>query len=159
MALFKRRDLEAKGLTGEQIDYILTESGRALSADYMPKSSLQEEIDKAMKENPPQIDVTQTEEYQKVVGERDMLRAIGGEEFTGIKPKFRETVYKMLDRGENAASVADQLGQVKEQFEEYFIPPETQKNTPIFSKPNSTPQTNETEEDKLFATMMENWGK
>ena len=159
MALFKRRDLEAKGLTGEQIDYILTESGRALSADYMPKSSLQEEIDKAMKENPPQIDVTQTEEYQKVVGERDMLRAIGGEEFAGIKPKFRETVYKMLDRGENAASVSDQLGQVKEQFEEYFIPPETQKNTPIFSNPNSTPQTNETEEDKLFATMMENWGK
>lgn len=159
MALFKRRDLEAKGLTGEQIDYILTESGRALSADYMPKSSLQEEIDKAVKENPPQIDVTQTEEYQKVVGERDMLRAIGGEEFAGIKPKFRETVYKMLDRGENAASVSDQLGQVKEQFEEYFIPPEIQKNTPIFSKPNSTPQTNETEEDKLFATMMENWGK
>lgn len=159
MALFKRRDLEAKGLTGEQIDYILTESGRALSADYMPKSSLQEEIDKAMKENPPQIDVTQTEEYQKVVGERDMLRAIGGEEFAGIKPKFRETVYKMLDRGENAASVADQLGQVKEQFEEYFIPPEKQKNTPVFSKLNSTPQTNETEEDKLFATMLENWGK
>lgn len=159
MALFKRRDLEAKGLTGEQIDYILTESGRALSADYMPKSSLQEEIDKAMKENPPQVDVTQTEEYQKVVGERDMLRAIGGEEFAGIKPKFRETVYKMLDRGENAASVADQLGQVKEQFEEYFIPPEKQKNTPVFSKLNSTPQTNETEEDKLFATMLENWGK
>lgn len=159
MALFKRRDLEAKGLTGEQIDYILTESGRALSADYMPKSSLQEEIDKAMKENPLQVDVTQTEEYQKVVGERDMLRAIGGEEFAGIKPKFRETVYKMLDRGENAASVADQLGQVKEQFEEYFIPPEKQKNTPVFSKLNSTPQTNETEEDKLFATMLENWGK
>ena len=159
MALFKRRDLEAKGLTGEQIDYILTESGRALSADYMPKSSLQEEIDKAMKENPLQVDVTQTEEYQKVVGERDMLRAIGGEEFAGIKPKFRETVYKMLDRGENAASVADQLGQVKEQFEEYFIPPEKQKNTPVFSKLNSTLQTNETEEDKLFATMLENWGK
>lgn len=132
MALFKRRDLEAKGLTGEQIDYILTESGRALSTDYMPKSSLQEEIDKAMKENPPQIDVTQTEEYQKVVGERDMLRAIGGEEFAGIKPKFRETVYKMLDRGENAASVSDQLGQVKEQFEEYFIPPETQKTPRYF---------------------------
>ena len=62
MALLRRKDLEAKGLTAEQIDYIVTESNRALAADYMPKSSLQEEIDKAIKENPPTVDVTQTDE-------------------------------------------------------------------------------------------------
>ena len=160
MALFKRKDLEAKGLSTEQIDYIMTESGRALSADYMPKSSLQDEIDKAMKENPPQYDITQDVEYQKVVSERDMLKAIGGDDFAEVKPKFRETVYKMLDRGENAPELKDQMAQVKEQYEEYFVQPEEPpKKTPIFSKPNGSTHTNETEEDKLFAQLMENWGK
>lgn len=162
MALFKRRDLEGKGLSGEQIDYILTESNRALAADYMPKSALQEEIEKSLQANPPKVDITKNEDYIKVVGERDMLRAISGEEYAGIKPKFRETVYKMIDRSEDAPSLEDQLGKVKEGFEEYFIPSEPvqeTKKTPVFSKPNSTPQTNETEEDKLYAKMMDHWGR
>lgn len=162
MALFKRRDLESKGLSGEQIDYILTESNRALAADYMPKSSLQEEIEKSLAANPPQVDITKNEDYLKVVGERDMLRAINGEEYVKIKPKFRETVYKMIDRGEDAPSLEDQLGKVKEGFEEYFVPEESaqkSRQTPVFSKPNSTPQTNDTEEDKLYSKMIENWGK
>lgn len=160
MALLRRKDLEAKGLTAEQIDYIVTESNRALAADYMPKSSLQEEIDKAIKENPPTVDVTQTDEYKQVVSERDMLRAIGGEEFAAVKPKFRETVYKMLDQGENAPSLEEQLGAVREKYEEYFVASEEPpKNTPVFSKPAGSTHVNETEEDKLFAKMMENWDK
>ena len=31
MALFKRPDLQAKGLNDEQIDYIMTEANRSLS--------------------------------------------------------------------------------------------------------------------------------
>mgnify|MGYP007091858701 FL=1 len=98
MALFKRKDLESKGLTAEQIDWIMTESGRALSADYMPKSSLQDEIDKAMKEAGKGVDITTNPEYLAVASERDMLRAISGKEYESIKPKFREQVYNMVSR-------------------------------------------------------------
>ena len=131
MALFKRKDLEGKGLTGEQIDYILTESNRARAADYMPKSSLQEEIDKAMQKNPKQ-DVTKSEEYQKVVSERDMLRALGTEDFANVKPKFRETVYRMLDRGEEAKPISEQMNAIAEEYEEYFTQTEEPEKAPQF---------------------------
>ena len=49
------------------------------------------------------------------------------------KPKFRETVYKMLERGENAPAVSEQLKTVAEKYEEYFNPAES-------SAPPSSPQ-------------------
>lgn len=163
MAILKRKDLEAKGASAELIDYIMTESNRALAANYVPKSDLQEQIDAAVaeakKEAPAPVKVEESEEYKALAAERDMLRAIGSDEFAGIKPKFRETVYGMIERGEDAPSLEDQLGKVREKYEEYFIPPEASKNTPVFSKPGSSTATNETEEDKLFAQMMESWDK
>lgn len=53
-----------------------------------------------------------------------MLRALGGDDFSSVKPKFRETVYKMLERGENAPAIAEQLKTVAEKYEEYFNPTE-----------------------------------
>ena len=50
MALFKRPTLKDKGLTDDQIEWLLTESNRALAANYMPKSDLQEQIDAAVAE-------------------------------------------------------------------------------------------------------------
>lgn len=162
MALFKRPALKEKGLTDEQIDFIMTESNRALSANYLPKSDLQEQIDaavaEAQKSAPEPVKIEDSEEFKAVVAERDMLRAIGGEEFSSIKPKFRETVYQMLDRSEEAPSLEDQLGQVKAKYEEYFVQPEA-KNTPVFSKPNGSTHTNETEEDKLYSELLKNWDK
>lgn len=43
MALFKRADLEKQGLSKEQIDFIMTESGRSLSANYTLNSDIQAE--------------------------------------------------------------------------------------------------------------------
>ena len=164
MALFKRPTLKEKGLTDEQIEWLLTESNRVLAANYMPKSDLQEQIDAAVaaakKDLPQSTKIEDSDEYKAVVAERDMLRAIGGEEFSSIKPKFRETVYGMIQRGEDAPSLADQLGQVKEQYEEYFVEADPKpKNTPVFSKPGGSVQTNETEEDKLYAKLLEHWDK
>ena len=164
MALFKRPTLKDKGLTDDQIEWLLTESNRALAANYMPKSDLQEQIDAAVaeakKDFPKAVKIEDSDEYKAVAAERDMLRAIGGEEFSSIKPKFRETVYSMIQRGEDAPSLEDQLGQVKAKFEEYFVEADPKpKNTPVFSKPGGSTQTNESEEDKLYAKMLENWDK
>ena len=90
-----------------------------------------------------------------------MLRAIGGEEFQSVKPKFRETVFGMLDRGEKAASVADQLSGIKEKYDEYFI---TEQETP---RPQNLPQFSqnpgrqgvnpESEEEKLYKQLADSW--
>ena len=166
MALFKRADLEAQGLTKDQIEYIMTESGRSLSANYVLTSDVQSRIDEAVKAVKPEpVDVKTTPEYMEVVRERDMLRAIGGDDFSTVKPKFRETVFGMLDRGESAAAVADQLTGIKEKYEEYFIPEASANNDP--GKPANLPQysqnpgragTNpESEEDKLAKQLLDQW--
>ena len=135
MALFKRTDLKDKGFTDEQIEYIMTEANRSLAANYAPKSDIQAQIDAAVaaaKVEP--VDVLTTKEYLDVVSERDMLRAIGGEEFSKVKPKFREQVFGMLDRSDDAPALADQLKTIGEKYEEYFMPeqPEAPASRPSF---------------------------
>ena len=123
MALFKRADLKAQGLTDEQVEFVVTEGNRFLSANYTLNSDVQGRIDAAVQAAAPApVNVTETAEYRSVAEERDMLRAIGGEEFAAVKPKFRETVFKMLDRSEEAAPVSDQFKAIGEKYEEYFSP-------------------------------------
>lgn len=138
MALFKRADLKAQGLTDEQIDFVMTEGNRSLSANYTLTSDVQSRIDAAVEAaKTAPADVTMSEEYQKIVNERDMLRAIGGDDFASVKPKFRETVFGMLDRSEKAPAIADQLKTIGEKYEEYFTPtqPETPPAKPNFGAP------------------------
>ena len=139
MALFKRADLKEKGLTEEQIDYIMTEGNRSLSANYTLTSDVKDQIDAAVEAaKTAPVDVTQSEEYQKLMNERDMLRAIGGDDFAAVKPKFRETVFGMLDRSEKAPTIEEQLKTIGEKYEEYFTPqaqPETPPTKPTFGAP------------------------
>ena len=130
MALFKRADLKDKGFSDDQIEYIMTESGRSLSANYILQSDVQSRIYEAVKAAAPApIDVKTTPEYAELQHERDMLRAIGGEDFAGVKPKFREQVFSMLQTGDDAKPVSEQLTGIREKYDEYFIPQE-QPNQP-----------------------------
>ena len=123
MALFKRADLKDKGFSDDQIEYIMTESGRSLSANYILQSDVQSRIDEAVKAaQPAPVDVKASPEYAEIVRERDMLRAIGGEDFQTVKPKFREQVFGMLESGEGAKPINEQLNGIREKYEEYFTP-------------------------------------
>lgn len=134
---FSRAFLKEHGVPEDQIDAIMAERNRTLN-DYVPKSDLQAQIDAAVaaaKTAP--VDVTTTEEYAKLAAERDMLRAIGSDDFAAVKPKFREQVFGMLDRSDKAPAIADQLKTIGEKYEEYFVPqkdpePETPPNKPSF---------------------------
>jgi len=122
MALFKRADLKSQGLTDEQIEFVMTEGNRSLANNYTLTSDVQGKIDAAVEAaKTAPVDITKSAEYQKLAQERDMLRAIGGEDFSTVKPKFRETVFGMLDRSDNAPAVADQLKTIGEKYEEYFV--------------------------------------
>ena len=158
-------------LTPEQrTEQVFSLYGRALDEGYISKRDAEDakaqavEAAKAGFKVPEPVDPKTTPEYMEIVRERDMLRAIGGDDFSKVKPKFRETVFGMLDRGEKAAAVADQLTGIKEKFEEYFIPeaPENNDpkpaNLPQYSQSPGRPGTNpESEEDKLFQKLSEQW--
>ena len=152
MALFKRADLEAKGLNKEQIEYIMTESGRSLGANYVLSSDVQARIDEAVKAvKPDPVDVKTTPEYAEILNERDMLRAIGGDDFAQVKQKFREQVYGMLDRSEKAKPIAEQLTAIKEKFEEYYIPEPAPAPKPQFGSPDkgTMPKGNDSAADAI----------
>lgn len=157
-------------LTEEQkTEQLFSLYGRALDDGYISKTAAEEaknaaiEAAKAGVKVPEPVDPKTTPEYLDLLKERDMLRAIGGDDFQKVKPKFRETVFGMLDRGEKAAAVSDQLSGIKEKYEEYFMPDqeppkEQQKNTPQYSQQPGHPGTNPTsEEDKLFKQLSDSW--
>ena len=156
-------------LTDEQkTEQLFALHGRALDDGYVSKRSAEEaknqavEAAKAGFKVPDPVDPKTTPEYMEIVKERDMLRAIGGEDFSTVKPKFRETVFGMLDRGEKAESVANQLTGIKEKYEEYFMPEEQPKdkpqNLPQYSQnPGRTNTNPESEEERLFKELSQSW--
>ena len=157
-------------LTDEQkTEQLFALHGRALDDGYVSKRAAEDAKNQAVDaakagfKVPDPIDPKTTPEYMEILKERDMLRAIGGDDFSKVKPKFRETVFGMLDRGEKAAAVADQLTGIKEKYEEYFMPdeqPEQQKpaNLPQYSQNPGRVGTNpESEEDKLAKQILDQW--
>ena len=156
-------------LTDEQkTEQLFALHGRALDDGYVSKRAAEDaknqavETAKAGFKAPDPVDPKTTPEYMEILKERDMLRAIGGDDFSKVKPKFRETVFGMLDRGEKAAAVADQLTGIMEKYEEYFMPdePEQQKpaNLPQYSQNPGRAGTNpESEEDKLARQILDQW--
>ena len=159
MAIFKRADLKAQGLSDEQIEYVMTEGNRSLSANYELKSDVQSRIDAAVQAAKGEpVDVKQSEEYLAVVSERDMLRAIGGDDFARVKPKFREQVFKMLDRAEGAPAVADQLKTIGEKYEEYFTPEENHEETPPAKPSFGAPAQGSAPTGKTGPSFNDTWG-
>ncbi len=76
-----------RGAAGEGHDIILHQSGRLISQKADMQAKIDEEVKKAA-ENQPPVDVTKSDEYKKLQGERDMLRALGTDDFSGIKPQI-----------------------------------------------------------------------
>ena len=150
MALFKRPDLEAQGLTKEQIDFVMTEANRSLSKNYVLSSDVQAQIDEAVKTaQAAPVNVLESDEYKKLQADfaayKDEQQTISGEAFAGVKPKFRGTVYGMLNRGDGAEPVEKQLEGIKKNFEEYFSEAEQPRKPPVFGAPlqGSMPKGNE----------------
>lgn len=157
MALFKRADLKSQGLTDEQIEFVMTEGNRSLANNYTLTSDVQGKIDAAVEAaKTAPVDVTKSAEYKQLAQERDMLRAIGGDDFSSVKPKFRETVFGMLDRSDNAPAVADQLKTIGEKYEEYFV---AEQPTEPPAKPSfGAPTQGSAPSGRTGPSFMDTWG-
>jgi len=150
-------------LTEEQkTEQLFSLYGRALDDGFVSKSAAEEakqaaiEATKAGFKAPDPIDPKTTKEYQDLLNERDMLRAIGGDDFAQVKPKFREQVFGMLDRGEKAKPISEQLTGIAEKYEEYFTPKQETAPKPTFGAPTqgSMPKGDEGAE----AQFLKAWG-
>jgi hypothetical protein len=156
MAIFKRADLKEQGLTDEQIEWVMTEGNRSLSANYTLNSDVQSRIDSAVSAIQPP-DVTQSDEYKKLADELDMMKAIAGEEFSSVKPKFRKQVYELLDHGEKAPAISEQLKTIGEKYEEYFVSATPEDAAP--AKPSfGAPTEGSAPTGKAGPSFMDSWG-
>ena len=173
--IYTRSEVDKIIRNGELTDEQKTEQlfalyNRALDDGFVSKRAAEEaknqavEAAKAGFKVPEPIDPKTTPEYMEVAQERDMLRAIGGDDFSKVKPKFRETVFGMLDRGEKAAAVSDQLSGIREKYEEYFLQEEQKadspkpQNLPQYSQNPGRPGTNpDSDEDKLYKQLSAQW--
>lgn len=156
---FTRKFLTDHGVPEDQVDAIMAERNRTLG-DYVPKTDVQSQIDAAVAtartEAAQQVNVEESDAYKALQAELNKTRAIGSEDFSTVKPKFREAVYGLLD---HEKPVADQLPAIKEQYEEYFATEDTKPtNTPQYSR-QAPPPSHEptTEEDKLVGELLKNW--
>ena len=153
--IFTRKEL-AKILNDENLtpeeraDSIFSLYGRALDDGYITKGAAQAAQDAAIKtaqeaweKSQPKVNVLETPEYKELQGKFDGYKAkqtaLSSEEFQGVKSKFRDRVYDLLDRADGAKPVSEQLAELKKEYEEYFNPADPAPSKPQFgAKPEGT---------------------
>lgn len=146
MALFKRADLKSKGLTDEQIEFVMTESGRAL-CDYELKTAVQSKIDEAVKAvQPAEINVLESSEYLSLMAENEKLKALGTDDFSVVKAPYKDMVWDKLDHGAEHKPYNEQLTALAETMPDLFATQQEEpKQTPQFAggTAGTMPQGNE----------------
>lgn len=160
-----------EGLSPEQrTEEVFSLFGRALDEGYIAKSAAQAAQETALnnakeewQKSIPKPNIKESEEYKALQGEFDAYRTMqtarASDDFKGVKPKFFETVYGMIDRKDGAKPVKEQLEAIQKDYDEYFVTQqENPKKTPQFSQQSGHPGTNETSaEDKLYKQLADAW--
>jgi len=126
MALFKRADLKAKGLSDEQIEWIMTEAGRSLAANYVTKSDSEAAIE-AAKAAIPEQDPTKSDAYLKLAAKTAKLEAFSGTDFAGVKAPYKDMIWGQLDHEEGHKPYAEQLTTIKETMPDLFTAAEQEE--------------------------------
>ena len=122
--------------------------GRALDDGYVAKTAAQQAqqtaLDNAKAEWEKGVktpDPTESDAYKQLRGEFDAYKAMqtarGSKDYEGVKPKFFETVFGMIDRGDGAKPVDEQLKGIRENYEEYFSPAQQPPQKPTFGAPTT----------------------
>ena len=158
----------------DRLDRLMSLRGRDLEEGYVTKAAARAATDSALEaakadweKNLPKPDAKASEEYQTLLNEyqgyKSMQVAKESEDFADVKRKFFETVYGMIDRKEGAQPVAEQLAEIRKNYEEYFQTPASNepqqpKNTPQYSQQPGRSNTNEdSEEEKIFKQISQQW--
>ena len=156
-----------EGLTPEQrTEQVFSLYGRALDDGYIAKGAAaqaqQTALDNAKAEWEKGVKVPDPKEsdaYKQLQGEFDsykqMQQARTSEDYKGVKGKFFETVYGMVDRGDGAKPVQEQLKGIREKYEEYFTAAESAKKPQFGASVEGSMPKGDTGAAKTFADA---WG-
>ena len=136
-----------EALTPEQrTEQVFGLYGRALDDGYIAKTAAQQaqqtalenaraEWEKGVKVPDPK----ESDDYKTLQNQfndyKAMQQARASEDYKGVKGKFFETVYGMVDRKDGAKPVAEQLADIRKGYEEYFEPEQRQQQKPTFGAP------------------------
>ena len=132
----EQRTEQVFGLYGRALDDGYIAKGAAAQAQETALENARAEWEKGVKTPDP----TESEAYKKLAGEFDAYKAMqaarASEDYKGVKGKFFETVYGMVDRKDGAKPVAEQLADIRKGYEEYFEPEQRQQpSRPTFGAP------------------------
>jgi hypothetical protein len=131
----------------ERTDQVFSLYGRAIDDGFITKgaaaaaqASALEQAKTDWEKNITKPDPKESDEYKALRGEYDAYKAMQtartSKDFEGVKPKFFETVYGMIDRADGAKSVEEQLKGIRENYEEYFTAaPAPAGQKPTFGAP------------------------
>ena len=118
----EQRTEQVFGLYGRALEDGYVARGAAAQARQAALESARAEWEKGVEVPDPR----QSDAYKELAGEfdayRQMQAARSSREYEGVKPKFFETVYGMVARGDGAKPVEEQLAEIRERYEEYFVP-------------------------------------
>ena len=130
----EQRTEQIFGLYGRALDDGYIAKGAAAQAQETALQNAKAEWEKGVKAPDPK----ESDAYKQLAGEftayKQMQTARGSKEYEGVKPKFFETVYGMVDRGDGAKPVEEQLKGIRENYEEYFTEAKQQQK-PMFGAP------------------------
>ncbi|MBQ6123048.1 MAG: hypothetical protein IJI59_15090, partial [Clostridia bacterium] len=133
-------------LTAEQkTEQVFALYGRALDDGYIAKAAAKQAQETALEQAKADWekglttpDPKESDDYKALQGEFNAYKAMqaarASEEYKGVKDKFFETVYGMVDRKDGAKPVAEQLADIRKGYEEYFEPEKSQQK-PTFGAP------------------------
>ena len=131
----EQRTEQIFGLYGRALDDGYIAKGAAAQAQETALANARTEWEKGIKTPDPK----ESDAYKQLAGEftayKQMQQARGSKEYEGVKPKFFETVYGMVDRGDGAKPVEEQLKGIRENYEEYFTEARQQTQRPTFGAP------------------------
>ena len=141
--IFTRKQLSAilaeETTPEEKADAIFSLYGRALDDGYVTKAAALADKEAAVEEAKKNVTlhpVQESSEYKALQAEfegyKAMNNARNSADYSTVKPKFFEAVYNKIDRSENAKPVKEQLENIKQTYEEYFLPTEEPPKVPVF---------------------------
>ena len=141
----------------ERTDQVFSLYGRAIDDGFITKgaaaaaqASALEQAKTEWEKSVTRPDPKESDEYKALRGEYDAYKAMqtarGSEDYKGVKGKFFEQVYGMVNRDDGAKPISEQMAEIRKNYEEYFEPDTQEKPPkPTFGAPpqGSMPKGNE----------------
>ncbi len=152
---FSRKFLLDNGVPEDKVDVILAERNRTL-ADYVPKSDVQAQIDKALADNkvePPEVDVKTSPEYLELLSQNQKLTAFQTDDFATVKAPYKDIVWSKLDHAEKHKPYSEQIEELKGTMPDLFTTQEEPPKPSLGTAPKGSAASG-----NAGPSCMDNWG-